>query len=270
MRVLLLRQRTVPAGTGTARLLRAGHVDSGLLNLGSSCAVQHHVIECDVSRSDTGLPNMPCCDCEAADALAKRTSAQHRVLWMVLAINVVVFIGEFSAGWWASSTALQSDSLDSLGDALVYALSLIVAGRSVRARAGAALVKGAIQFVFALAVLAAVAHKLVAGTVPLTVPMAIAAGAALVANFTCFALLTRFRRDDVNMQSVWLCSRNDIIGNAGVLVIAGLIAVTGRGWLDPLFGAALALLFLHTAFVVLKSALPQFVYASPTGLRERN
>jgi Co/Zn/Cd efflux system component len=79
--------------------------------------------------------------------------------------------------------------------------------------------------VFALAVLAAVAHKLIAGTVP----MAIAAGAALLANFTCFALLTGFRRDDVNMQSVWLCSRNDIIGNAGVLVIAGLIAVTGWG-----------------------------------------
>jgi Co/Zn/Cd efflux system component len=88
---------------------------------------------------------------------------------------------------------------------------------------------GAIQFVFALAVLAAVAHKLIAGTVPLTVPMAIAAGAALLANFTCFALLTGFRRDDVNMQSVWLCSRNDIVGNASVLVTAGLIAVTGWG-----------------------------------------
>lgn len=105
------------------------------------------------------------------------------MLWLVLVINVGVFIGEFGAGWWASSTALQSDSLDSLGDALVYALSLIVAGRSLRARAGAAMVKGTIQFVFALAVLAAVAHKLIAGTVPLTVPMAIAAGVALLANF---------------------------------------------------------------------------------------
>jgi Co/Zn/Cd efflux system component len=82
---------------------------------------------------------------------------------------------QFGAGWWASSTALQSDSLDSSGDALVYGLSLIMAGRSLRARAGAAMVKGTIQFVFALAVLAAVAHKLIAGTVPLTVPMAIAA-----------------------------------------------------------------------------------------------
>lgn len=126
---------------------------------------------------------MSCCGCEAANAVAKRTSAQLRVLWLVLVINVGVFIGEFGAGWWASSTALQSDSLDSLGDALVYALSLIVAGRSLRARAGAAMVKGTIQFVFALAVLAAVAHKLIAGTVPLTVPMAIAAGVALLANF---------------------------------------------------------------------------------------
>jgi Co/Zn/Cd efflux system component len=249
-------------------LLRASQVDYGLLKLGNSCTAHHHMIACAVS--DIGLSNMSCCGCEAANAVAKRTSAQLRVLWLVLVINVGVFIGEFGAGWWASSTALQSDSLDSLGDALVYALSLIVAGRSLRARAGAAMVKGTIQFVFALAVLAAVADKLIAGTVPLTVPMAIAAGVALLANFTCFALLTGFRRDDVNMQSVWLCSRNDIVGNAGVLVIAGLIAVTGWEWLDPLFGAALALLFLHTAFVVLRAALPQFVRPSPTGLHERN
>jgi Co/Zn/Cd efflux system component len=171
----------VPAGAATTRLLRASQVDYGLLKLGNSCTAHHHMIACAVS--DIGLSNMSCCGCEAANAVAKRTSAQLRVLWLVLVINVGVFIGEFGAGWWASSTALQSDSLDSLGDALVYALSLIVAGRSLRARAGAAMVKGTIQFVFALAVLAAVADKLIAGTVPLTVPMAIAAGVALLANF---------------------------------------------------------------------------------------
>lgn len=187
-----------------------------------------------------------------------QSAARRRVLWLVLAINVAIFLGEFGAGFWADSTALQGDSLDSLGDALVYGLSLVVLAGSLRARAGAALFKGGIQLVFAGVVLAEVARKLIVGAEPLPTVMAIAAGAALIANVTCLALLTRFRSDDINMRSVWLCSRNDVIGNVGVLVTTALIAWTGWPWLDLLFGAALALLFLRTGIQITWAAWPQF------------
>lgn len=201
---------------------------------------------------------MACCDCESTGTALARSAAQRCILWIVLAINVAIFLGEFGAGFWAESTALQGDSLDSLGDALVYGLSLIVLGRSLRARAAAALAKGGVQLAFAVAVLAEVVRKLIAGAEPIPTVMAIAAGAALMANATCLLLLTRFRGDDVNMRSVWLCSRNDVIGNAGVLLTTALIAWTGWAWLDLVFGALLALLFVRAGIDVLTSAWPQF------------
>lgn len=201
---------------------------------------------------------MTCCDCESTGQTLAQSAARRRVLWLVLAINVAIFLGEFGAGFWADSTALQGDSLDSLGDALVYGLSLVVLASSLRARAGAALFKGGIQLVFAGAVLAEVVRKLIVGAEPLPTVMAIAAGAALIANVACLALLTRFRGDDINMRSVWLCSRNDVIGNAGVLVTTALIAWTGWQWLDLAFGAGLALLFLRTGIQVTCEAWPQF------------
>lgn len=201
---------------------------------------------------------MPCCECQATSDALLQSKVQRRVLWAVLAINLGIFLGEFGAGVWADSTALQGDSLDSLGDVLVYGLSLVVLGRSLRARARAALVKGSIQLAFAGVVLVEVARKLIAGAEPLPTVMAIAAGVTLIANAACFSLLTRFRNDDINMRSVWLCSRNDVIGNAGVLLTTALIAVTGWRWLDLVFGAGLALLFLRTGIQVLSAAWPLF------------
>jgi Co/Zn/Cd efflux system component len=180
------------------------------------------------------------------------------VLWVVLAINLVIFAGEFGAGLWADSTALQADSLDSLGDALVYLLSLVVLTQSVRARAGAALVKGGIQAIFGVSVLIEVAVKFLHGAEPLAPIMAITAGAALVANATCFGLLYRYRGDDINMRSVWLCSRNDVIGNAGVLITSAVVAFTGFAWPDWVFGALMAILFLSTSVTVVRTAWPQF------------
>jgi Co/Zn/Cd efflux system component len=190
-------------------------------------------------------------------------------LWVVLAINLIIFAGEFGAGLWADSTALQADSLDSLGDALVYLLSLVVLARSVRARAGAALVKGGIQALFGIGVLIEVATKVLHGAEPLAPVMAIAAGAALIANTTCFGLLYRYRADDINMRSVWLCSRNDVIGNAGVLITAGVVALTGFAWPDWVFGALMALLFLSTSLTVIRTAWPQFrAAATPSPRRD--
>lgn len=207
---------------------------------------------------------MSCCNCESTGEALARTAARRRVLWLVLATNLVIFVGEFVAGWFADSTALQGDSLDSLGDATVYGLSLIVLDRSLRARAGAALIKGGIQLTFAAAVLAEVVHKLIFGATPLPQIMAIAAAIALIANLICLMLLTRFRSDDVNMRSVWLCSRNDVIGNLGVLLTTGIIAWTHWMFMDLIFGALLAVLFARTGAEVVASAWPQIkVHSSP-------
>ena len=194
------------------------------------------------------------CGChDTAATLSKNTDhARRRVLWVVLAINVLLFVGEFSAGWWADSSALQADSLDSLGDALVYILSLWVIGGTLRQRTKAVFHKGGIQALFGLAVLVEVGRRAWLGAEPVAPIMAIAASIALVGNLICFGLLTRFRSDDMNMRSVWLCSRNDLINNSGVLVAAALVALTGSRWPDLLVGAGVAVLFLWTATTVLR------------------
>ncbi|MCC7199233.1 MAG: cation transporter [Gammaproteobacteria bacterium] len=208
-------------------------------------------------------PSRSACGCgETAELLSAAANRdQQRVLRIVLAINAALFVGEYAAGWWAGSTALQADSLDSLGDAGVYALSLLVVGRSLRWRAGAGTVKGVIQAIFGLAVLAEVGRKAFLGVTPEAPIMAVAASIALVANLTCFSLLMRFRDQDINLRSVWLCSRNDVFSNAGVIAAAaaaaGAVAWLGQGWPDLLIGALVALLFLHTSYDVLRAAIGQ-------------
>jgi Co/Zn/Cd efflux system component len=206
------------------------------------------------------------CGCgETAERLSVAASRdQQRVLWIVLAINAALFVGEYAAGWWAGSTALQADSLDSLGDSGVYALSLFVVGRSLRWRAGAGVVKGVIQGLFGLAVLTEVGRKAFLGAAPEAPIMAVAASIALVANLACFFLLTRFRDQDINLRSVWLCSRNDVFSNAGVIAAAGAVAWLGQGWPDLLVGALVALLFLHTSFDVMRAAIGQLRNPRPS------
>lgn len=194
------------------------------------------------------------CNDTASKLTANDDSGRRRVLWIVLAINVLLFVGEFGAGWWADSSALQADSLDSLGDALVYVLSLWVLGGTLRQRTKAVFLKGGIQAVFGLAVLVEVVLRTWFGAEPVAPIMAIAASIALVGNLACFALLARFRSDDMNMRSVWLCSRNDLVNNIGVIVAAGLVAWLGSPWPDLVIGALVALLFLRTAASVLAGA----------------
>ena len=193
------------------------------------------------------------CGChDTATTLSANTDhARRRVLWIVLAINVLLFAGEFGAGWWADSSALQADSLDSLGDALVYVLSLLVIGGTLRQRTKAVFLKGGIQALFGVVVLMEVVRRAWFGAEPVAPVMAIAASIAFVGNLICFALLTRFRSDDMNMRSVWLCSRNDLVNNVGVILAAGLVAWMDSPWPDLVIGMLVALLFLRTAASVL-------------------
>lgn len=194
-----------------------------------------------------------CCENKAGE-LAQLRSRQSRVLYIVLAINAVMFGVEFTAGWLADSTALLGDSLDMFGDASVYALTLFVLHRSDRARASAALVKGGFMLLFGLVVVADAVRKVILQEVPQADWMGTIGLVALLANSYCFYLLYSHRADDLNMRSTWICSRNDLVANASVVLAAILVAVTGSLWPDILVGLAIAALFLHSAWQVSREA----------------
>ena len=195
-----------------------------------------------------------CCEDKACD-LAQLRGAQARTLKIVLAINASMFFLEFGAGLAAASTALLADALDMLGDTLVYAATLYVLNRSARWRRAAALLKAFAMLAFGLFVMGEVAYKLFFPVLPVASAMGAIGLLALAANALCLWLLTRHRADDLNMRSVWLCSRNDIVANLGVIVAAVAVWRTGSFWPDAVIGALIALLFLRSALEVMRSAL---------------
>lgn len=202
-----------------------------------------------------------CCHDKACalDALRER---QGKTLRIVMAINVTLFLVEFSAGLFAYSTSLMADSLDSLGDALVYAASLYVLSRSDQWRAGAAMLKGLIMLGFGIAVAFALLDRILSPVVPIAQMIGGFGLFALACNATCLYLLTRHRSDDLNMESVWLCSRNDIVANVGVLLAGAGVAMTGSMWPDLVVGAIIAVLFLKSALYVISKALVE-IRANP-------
>ena len=195
-----------------------------------------------------------CCEDKACaiDALRGRQSA---TLKAVLGINAIMFVVVLVAGLMASSMALLSDSLDNLGDALTYAVSLYAVSRGARTKARVALFKGSLILIAGLAVLAQVIYKLAVPTVPVFETMGVISVVALAANGLCLLLLTRHPHDDINMSSVWECSRNDIASNIAVGIAAIGVWLTSSGWPDLLIGVALAILFLLSASKVLRSAI---------------
>lgn len=194
-----------------------------------------------------------CCETKAQELVALR--GKHRnVLVTVLVINAVLFVVEAAAGYLAGSTALLADSLDMLGDSLVYGFSLYVLWRSAAWKAKAALLKGAIMAVFGAGVLLEVIYKTISGIVPSAETMGIIGALVLLGNGVCFLLLLRHRSDDLNMRSTWLCSRNDIIANVSVLMAAVGVKVFDANWPDTIVGAAIAALFLKSALTVLRES----------------
>jgi cation diffusion facilitator family transporter len=195
-----------------------------------------------------------CCHSKT-DTLTILRERQKSVLQLVLAINAIMFVVEFGAGILAQSTALLADSLDMLGDAFVYGLSLYALHRSARWRAGAALTKGVIMGAFGIGVVLEAGLKMATGVVPQGSLMGLFGTLALLANVSCFILLMRHRSDDLNMRSTWLCSRNDVIANGGVLLAAAGVSVSGTAWPDILIGLLIAGLFLSSAWGVIRAAL---------------
>jgi len=194
-----------------------------------------------------------CCDDNCAiDALRVR---QRGTLQIVLVINAVMFLVIVVAAVYGSSTALLADSLDNLGDALTYGLSLYAVSRDATTKAKVALFKGGLIFLAACAVAAQVAYKFFVPSVPIFEVMGAFSLLGLIANSLCLYLLWRHRHEDVNMSSVWECSRNDIASNLSVFVAAGAVWLTGSGWPDILVALGLVWLLIRSSIRVVSSAM---------------
>lgn len=198
-----------------------------------------------------------CCNDKACELEALQ-ARQSSTLKIVLGINAVMFLVEITAGLLSGSVSLVADSLDMLGDALVYGFSLYVVARGERSKAIAALFKGGIMAMLGLFVLGQAIYKVIFPYVPAFEAIGAIGLLALAANSLCFYLLWRHRSDDINMSSVWLCSRNDVIANISVLFAAAGVWYTDSGWPDVLVGLALAVLFLRSAIFVLRGAVAAF------------
>jgi cation diffusion facilitator family transporter len=195
-----------------------------------------------------------CCENKgcAIDAMKIK---QSKTLKIVLLINICLFMLTATFGLVANSASLLTESLDDLGDAITYALSLYVVYKSDKAKAKVALFKGLLILVGALFVLSQVISHVINQSVPIFETMGMVAVIALLGNLTCLYLLTKHKEQDINMSSVWECSKNDILNNLAVIAAAVIVWITNVGWADVLVGFVLSVLLIKSSIKVIKSAL---------------
>ena len=196
-----------------------------------------------------------CCD---HDVRFEGVSAAYkRRLWLVIAINAAMFAVEMSAGQAAQSQALKADALDFLGDALTYGLSLAVIGMSLRVRATAALIKGISLMAMGLWVLGTTLYRVLYTGVPEAEIMGLIGFLALGANLASVLLLMAYKDGDANVRSVWLCSRNDAIGNVAVMLAALGVWGTASGWPDLIVAGLMAALFVNSSVQIIRQSLQE-------------
>jgi Co/Zn/Cd efflux system component len=200
-----------------------------------------------------------CCNDDCCSSLtgALNSPVWRRALWVALFVNAAMFVAEIGAGVAAGSASLQADALDFLGDAANYAISLGVAGMALGWRARAALLKGVTLFALGLWVVGSTAVHAYSGTLPRAEVMGIVGFLALFANGAVAVMLYRFRSGDANMRSVWICSRNDAIGNLAVLLAAAGVFGTGTGWPDLIVASIMAALGLSGGWQIIRQALAE-------------
>jgi Co/Zn/Cd efflux system component len=193
-----------------------------------------------------------CCDNDCS--IEQLQQRQRGTLRAVLLINAVMFVVIAVAALYGNSSALLSDSLDNLGDALTYILSLYAVGRGVIVKARVALFKGVLIFLGASIVAAQIIYKLFVPSMPLFEVMGIFSVVALLGNSLCLYLLWRHRHEDVNMSSVWECSRNDIAANISVFIAAAAVWLTSSGWPDIIVACCLVIMLMRSALRVIAAA----------------
>lgn len=186
------------------------------------------------------------------------SKAFRRVLWSVMGLNAVMFAVEIVAGVAAGSLALMADAGDFLGDTFTYAISLAVLGSALRVRAGAALFKAFTLAALGLFILGGALYRVLVLGTPDAMTMGAVGMAALLVNLLCAGLLFRFRDGDANVRSVWLCSRNDVIGNLAVLAAASGVWASGTPWPDLAVGGLMGAIFLSSATSILRQALGEW------------
>ncbi|MBZ0216117.1 MAG: cation transporter [Fimbriimonadaceae bacterium] len=177
-----------------------------------------------------------------------------RILWIVIALNATMFAVEIIAGHTSGSKALQADALDFLGDTITYGISMIAIGQSLIWRARTALAKGVSLAVMGTWVLGSTMYNVIYPGIPEAMTMGIVGFLALAANVASVALLYGFRDGDANIRSVWLCSRNDAIGNVAVMLAASGVWATTTGWPDLAVALLMASLFLYGSFQIIRQA----------------
>ncbi|MES3003681.1 MAG: cation transporter [Pseudomonadota bacterium] len=192
-----------------------------------------------------------CCSAPATPAVDPR---YRQVLWVALVLNAIMFVVELGASWSSGSVSLLADSIDFFGDAANYALSLAVLAMAATVRSKAALFKAACMAAFGVFVIGKALWSLKSGVAPEAATMGAVGFAALVVNAGVALMLYRFRTGDANMRSVWICSRNDALGNIAVMLAALGVFGTGSAWPDLLVAAIMAGLALTGAWTVLSHA----------------
>lgn len=194
-----------------------------------------------------------CCDDQCSEAALQ--GRQRGTLKIVLIINAVMFFVIAGAALYGKSTALMADSLDNLGDALTYGLSIYAVSRSGSTKARVALFKGVLILLAACTVAGHIVYRLFVPSMPLYEIMGAFSLLGLAANATCLFLLWRHRQEDINMSSVWECSRNDIVSNISVFVAAGAVWLAGSAWPDIVVALLLTVFLLRSALNVITAAL---------------
>ncbi|MEP1520899.1 cation transporter [Ascidiaceihabitans sp.] len=200
--------------------------------------------------NETGIA----CGCSGSPKFDGVDPTYKRVLWVVIFTNAAMFFVEMSAGKLAGSQALQADALDFLGDALTYGLSLAVIGMSLKVRSTAALIKGLSLLFMGLWVFGSTVYQIFILGVPSAQIMGVIGLLALAANLASVLLLMRYKDGDANVRSVWLCSRNDAIGNVAVLVASFAVFLTASALPDLIVAIIMAGLFLRSAQLILVQA----------------
>ena len=206
--------------------------------------------------------------CQHDSPPAARDDGFRRVLWIALVVNAGMFLVEGVSGLLGDSVSLQADALDFLGDAANYGLGLAVLGLALTHRATAALIKGVSMGLFGLWVVCSAVHNMVVQTVPSPAVMGAVGFLALAANLGVAVLLYRHRTGDSNRRSVWLCTRNDAIGNLAVMVAASGVFASGTAWPDLAVAFVMATLALSSSYRVIAQAVGEIRSVSRISLAE--
>ncbi|MBL8521350.1 MAG: cation transporter [Betaproteobacteria bacterium] len=209
-----------------------------------------------------------CHHCHDANAAPPADGRFRRVLWIALVVNAALFVVEFAGSWSASSVSLLADAVDFAGDAANYALSLFVLSMAAAWRARTAIIKGATMALYGSGVLAVTVWNLSRGAVPEPIAMGVIGTLALAGNLFVAFLLYRYRAGDANMRSVWLCTRNDAIGNLAILCAAAGVFGTGTAWPDLAVAAIMATLAITAAVTVIRAARIELATAPHVSMAE--